>query len=92
MSKDIRFTGERTRHFDMGGISFRAIVDGQTCACIITDEALQDHFGAKHGSPESAFDLNRRRIEEIARGMIEGHRVSADGRVVIKSADINDGG
>lgn len=87
MPKDIRFTGEHTRHFDNGGISFKAIVDGEVCACLISDEALQDHFGAKHGSPESAFHSGRSRIEAIARAMIEDGRVSESGRLVIKSSD-----
>lgn len=80
MPKEILFTGERTYHFDMGGISFRAVIDGQTCACVISDEALQDHFGAKSSSPESAFDSNRSRIEEIARTFIERGQIQVDGK------------
>ena len=88
MPREIRFTGERTRNFEMGGISFRATVDGESCACVITDEALQDHFGAKRGTPARAFDSNRTQIEGIARAMIECGHARTDGKIVITSDDV----
>ena len=89
MATKISFTGERTRHFDLGGISFKANVDGKPLACRVSEEALQDHFGAVGGvTLEQAFDSNRDRIERIAESMIAAGRVEPDGKLLIRTADV----
>lgn len=89
VAKNIQFTGESTRDIGVGGISFKAIVDGQTISCKVSDEALQDHFGASAGvSCDRAFKVNQLRIENVARDLINAGQVDSRGVLIIRSGDV----
>lgn len=54
-------------------LAFPALVDGERVQCIITAEALEDHFGAESSRPEDmlgAFAAHRARIEAAARRLL----------------------
>jgi hypothetical protein len=54
-------------------LSFAAMVDGQPVRCLITLEALEDHYGAISSDAEDligAFGLQRSRIEAAARRLL----------------------
>ncbi len=54
-------------------LAFPALVDGQRVECMITAEALEDHFGAASPRLEDmvgAFDTHRERIEAATRRLL----------------------
>ncbi|WP_075111736.1 DUF1488 domain-containing protein [Noviherbaspirillum massiliense] len=56
-------------HTSNGTVAFHASVDDHMVTCEVTDEALQDHFGARMDDPESlieAFRKGRPDIELLA--------------------------
>lgn len=73
---------------EMMGIAFLAIVDGKNVRCLISDEALQDRFGAERDLI-SAFEANRRTIELKAIELIEAGLYHADGSVILKTHDFS---
>jgi hypothetical protein len=82
--RDYRWDGDRY------GMVFPAHVDGMRVLCLISGEALQDHFdaGDRHESMEEAFLRNRKIIEDIARALIESGRVDQTGKILIRGADV----
>jgi hypothetical protein len=57
--------------------------------CLISGEALQNHFGAiriREGM-EAAFLSNRHRIEERARELYRAGKIDDQGRVTLRSID-----
>jgi hypothetical protein len=70
-------------NFDRGAVAFPAVVDGVNRQCLISTEALEDHFGADHGSNfVYVYERNKYAIQQVARRMLEQ---GASGEVVIKS-------
>jgi hypothetical protein len=58
-------------------LAFPAMVDGQRVECMITAEALEDHFGAASPRLEDmivAFDAHRPRIEAATRRLLSETR------------------
>jgi hypothetical protein len=58
-------------------LAFPAMVDGQRVECMITAEALEDHFGAASPRLEDmvgAFDAHRARIEAATRRLLSETR------------------
>ncbi|CAM2195229.1 DUF1488 domain-containing protein [Paraburkholderia sp. A1RI_3L] len=58
-------------------LAFAAMVDGERLECVITAEALEDHFGAESTRAEDmlgAFDAHRERIEAAARRLLSETR------------------
>lgn len=54
-------------------LAFPAMIDGQRVECMITAEALEDHFGAASPRLEDmivAFDAHRPRIEAATRRLL----------------------
>lgn len=71
------------------GIAFPAEVDGVTVKCLVSREALEDHFGADlHLDMGSAFKQNRSTIESIAERFIRTDRYEADKEIIVRTADI----
>jgi hypothetical protein len=81
--------------FDRGAVVFRALVNGKNVPCLISEESLQDHFGADPGGGgaemKATFERNRRAIEVIARDAIRDGRIDANGMVLIRSEDVEVG-
>ena len=58
-------------------LAFPALVDGERVECMITAEALEDHFGAASTRLEDmvgAFDTHRERIEAATRRLLSETR------------------
>ncbi|MGX9698136.1 DUF1488 domain-containing protein [Janthinobacterium lividum] len=65
---------------------FRAIVDGRTINCFITEEALTDHFtatGRDASNSVAAFETNRAVIEPITKSLIV--QLGPDADILLKS-------
>ncbi|MFC3110083.1 DUF1488 domain-containing protein [Undibacterium arcticum] len=62
-------------HIDSSeGVAFQAVVDGDIVWCVISREALEDHFDLTSSSGQSwvsTFKQNRARIEEVATRLLE---------------------
>jgi hypothetical protein len=66
-------------------LAFPAMIDGQRVECMITAEALEDHFGAASPRLEDmvvAFDAHRERIEAATRRLLSETRAQC---VVLRS-------
>lgn len=71
-----------------GGISFRAIVDGQTVACKFSMEALQDvDPSLTTASPAAQFEQSKSVLLSIAEKKIRAGHVS-NGIVHVFTADV----
>jgi hypothetical protein len=84
---DISFPTKSAYDFSATGIAFPVIVDGYQRRCLVTEEALMDHFGATGIDPahlQEAFEANRDRIEAVAEARIRG---GATGEVLLRSRD-----
>ncbi|MFC3109450.1 DUF1488 domain-containing protein [Undibacterium arcticum] len=72
---DISFPRDIEAHIDPSeGVAFQAIVDGDRVWCVISREALEDHFDVTSSSGQSwvsTFNQNRGRIEEVATRLLE---------------------
>jgi Fic family protein len=60
----------------------------QRIRCIISEEALNDHFRGDNRNKLEVFRENRPAIEEIARRKYLSCRIEPDGSVLIRTADI----
>jgi uncharacterized protein DUF1488 len=72
------------------GAAFTAIVREASIVCIVTREALQEHFAVSEieGAPNAGvLDAKWRRIEAVARGKIIDGAFEPDGSVMLRSAD-----
>lgn len=68
-------------------VTFPAMVDGRSRRCLVTEEALTDHFGAVSPEPDqlrSAFESNRDEILEVAEYRF---RTGATGDVLLRTQD-----
>ncbi len=89
MTKQIVFSGNRAWDSNRDSMSFEVEVDGKKTRCLISREALEDHYGADQGKTvEQAFDDNRHAIEDVARKIINNNHVDAQGEYLIRTQDI----
>jgi hypothetical protein len=68
-------------------VAIPVLVDGQPARCEISEEALQDHFGAATGNGAdlvAAFLGGRARIEAVAEARLQ---VSRGAPVLLRTAD-----
>ena len=72
---DISFSRDIEPHIvPSEGVAFQAVVDGDIVWCVISREALEDHFDLTSSSGQSwvsVFKQNRARIEEVATRLLE---------------------
>lgn len=86
---NIVFPGQSASALNGTSIAFPAIVDGRSRRCLVTEEALRDHFGASSREPsalQQAFDSNRIVIEAIAEDRL---RTGASGDVLLRTQDFS---
>ena len=84
---DIEFPGPGVPAED-GGISYRAIVDGQNVACKFSMEALQDTDPSlTMKSPEHQFESSKSTLLQIAEKKIRDGKIE-NGVVHIFTADL----
>lgn len=89
MTKKIKFSGNNAWDKAKESMSFQVEIDGKTKRCLISREALEDHFGADQSkTPEEAFDDNQTIIEGIAEIKIKNGQVDSDGEYFIRTKDI----
>jgi Protein of unknown function (DUF1488) len=90
MQMDIEFIADEWYdHHRTKVVWFTAIVDEKSLECGISMEALADHFGGFYDDPLPAFRRNRERIQNAAAKLIEQRRFQGDGRIIIRSADLD---
>jgi hypothetical protein len=68
-------------------VAFPAVVDGHTRRCLVTNEALEDHFGAismEPGHLQQIFEANRGEIQVVAQ---ERFLSGAMGDVFLRTQD-----
>lgn len=86
---DIQFTNEWTWDIDRDSMVFIAKVDSRRAVCLVTREALEDHFGGdKTPRAADAFEPNRASIYSIAEHMIRGGVFASSGEIIIRSEDV----
>jgi ribosomal protein L28 len=89
MAKKITFPGSRIWDPNRDSISFKVEVDGKKTRCLISREALEDHFGAdRNKTVEQAFDVNLYVIESAARKIINNNVLDPQGEYLIRSQDM----
>ena len=84
--KEVSFLDAQAFDLDNWGVSFPADVNGSRIRCLISMEALQDHFGGGDSDPDEVFQANSIIIRETAKRMILNGRVK-DGILEIRSSD-----
>ena len=72
---------------DAYAMIFPAIVDGNKLKCLVSREALEDHFGANGSNYEAKFLENRLAIERVARNKIHHGEFQADGNILVSTLD-----
>lgn len=89
MAKNISFLGNRAWDSNRESMSFQVEVDGKQTRCLISREALEDHFGAdRNKTVEQAFDVNLYVIESAARKIINNDILDSQGEYLIRAQDI----
>lgn len=75
--------------FERHALAFVAHDGPKRVLCLISGEALEDHFGAvgEREGMEAAFIGHRDAIEGKARQLYRAGRVDEQGRVLLRSAD-----
>jgi len=83
--------GEYQWSFDRFAMMFDAYDGDKRVLCMISGEALMDHFGARppRAALEAAFVANRAEIQDKARELYRAWALSTDGRVLVRSADFD---
>jgi hypothetical protein len=72
------------------GVTFAALVGDARVVCVVSRDALQEHFELREIDGPGAigmFDVKRRRIESVARGKILDGGFEPDGSVLLRSVD-----
>jgi len=86
--KTIRFPlGQHAWNSNSMAMIFPAIVNGKHIKCMVSREALEDHFGAKQSSHESAFLSNWERIKRVAQNKINGNDFLKKGFILVSTFD-----
>jgi hypothetical protein len=89
MAKQITFPGNRIWDPNRDSMSFKVEVDGKKTRCLISREALEDHFGAdRNNTVEQTFDVNLYVIESAARKIINNNVLDPQGEYLIRSQDM----
>ena len=83
---------ENEQHWDGDSFAmvFASYDDDKPVVCLISGEALLEHFGAMfpvRETMEVAFVSNRAAIEEKARELYDAGVTDKQGRVLVRSAD-----
>lgn len=83
---DITFERTSAWDFDRDSAAFPAIVDGERIRCLVSQEALQDHFdgGILGADLVATFEANRKMIEGVARKKLESSR---DNPLILRTRD-----
>ena len=69
-------------------VVFWGLDRNQRIQCVISEEALDDHFDGDNRNKLEIFRANRQAIEDIARRRYLSGHVEPDGTVLIRTADI----
>ncbi len=89
MAKQINFSGNRAWNPSKDSMSFEVDVDGKKTRCLISREALEDHYDVVPSKTvEQAFNDNQLEIKDVARKIINNNQVNAQGEYLIRSQDI----
>ncbi|WP_148715717.1 DUF1488 domain-containing protein [Chitinolyticbacter meiyuanensis] len=69
---NIHFASGGRFDFDRNGVLFMALADGRPVQCLVSEEALRDHFDALGGADdhEHAFEVNQEAICAVAESKI----------------------
>jgi hypothetical protein len=88
-NKELVFPAPEER-YDSGRdvVVFWGVDRDQRIRCVISREALDDHFGGDNRNKLEVFRGNRPAIEEVAQRKYLTGRAEADGTVLIRTADI----
>lgn len=80
--------------FDRFAMAFIAHDGEKRVQCLVSGEALEDHFGAvgSREGMEAAFLAHREEIEEKARQLYRAGHVDEHGRVLLRSSDFDASG
>ncbi|BBK30270.1 uncharacterized protein DUF1488 [Stella humosa] len=76
---------------DPPGVTFRATDDGRSITCLISEDALQQVFGAM-GDLLATYRENEARIQAAAADKIDAGRWMNTDRINLDSGDFNDDG
>lgn len=91
---DIRFDDAPLRHdLDRDAVVFPGNAGNERVPCMISREALEDHFGADGLAKDQRIETARRHrseIEQLARQVYLHRAVPSDGAVVIRTSDVAD--
>lgn len=69
-------------------VVFWGLDRGERIQCVISEEALDDHFHGDKRNKLEVFRENRSAIEELAQRKYLTGQVERDGTVLIRTADI----
>ena len=88
---NVMFDGRRWWDFDRGGVTFSGEADGKRLLFFVSEEALEDHFGAGAGenSHLAAFDASVLELQRIATRLLLIGRMDDERRVFIRTADVS---
>jgi hypothetical protein len=87
---DLRFAEkEENYNFDLGAVVFCGQDGDIRVRCLISREALDDHFGGDGRDKLTVFRANRMAIEEKARQKYLAGRTEPDGSVLIRTGDLS---
>ncbi|WP_331693905.1 DUF1488 domain-containing protein [Pandoraea sputorum] len=83
----IIFANDARWDFDRDCVKFHADDDGRLVLCLVSLEALQDHFGGSHSSDAAVrtYADNRAEIEQKAREKIAAN--AGAGSILLTSSD-----
>lgn len=88
--RHLAFPSPKERYdFDREVVLFKGEDDEKTVQCAISQEALEDHFGADSKNLLKVFIANRERIEHEARRKYFTDQLEADGSVLIRTTDFS---
>lgn len=88
MSASVRFSHSQALDAEQHFVVFSAFSHGRMIPCAISARALMERFGADEPHLLDAFERHRGAIEKIAEALIEDHRESEDGAVVVYARDV----
>ena len=72
---------------DLMAIVFSATVNSKRIRCIVSKEALEDHFEARDSSHEAAFLSNWQRIIDVAKRKINADYFLNNGDILVSTFD-----
>jgi hypothetical protein len=84
---DITFPPKSAYEPKATSVAFPALVNGHSRRCLVTEEALEDHFGATSMEPlhlQEIFEANRGEIQVVAQ---ERFLSGATGDVFLRTQD-----